>query len=81
MLATKLSISLDPYSLKLLNRVQQDYDCSNRSQAVARVLQHYQDSVDRNTLENAYAASSTADRAVNADFEHAQRGGLANEAW
>jgi metal-responsive CopG/Arc/MetJ family transcriptional regulator len=81
MLATKLSISLDPYSLTLLNRVQQDYDCSNRSQAVARVLKLYQDIVDRNALENAYAASSASDIAINAEFDSAQLDGLVHEAW
>jgi metal-responsive CopG/Arc/MetJ family transcriptional regulator len=81
MLATKLSISLDPYSLTLLNRVQQDYDCSNRSQAVARVLKLYQDIVDRNALENAYAASSASGIAINAEFDCAQLDGLVHEAW
>jgi metal-responsive CopG/Arc/MetJ family transcriptional regulator len=81
MLASKLSISLDPYSLTLLNRVQQDYDCANRSQAVARVLKLYQEIVEQRTLENAYAASSNSDSKVNAEFEVAQFDGLAHEAW
>lgn len=81
MLASKLSISLDPYSLTLLNRVQQDYDCANRSQAVARVLKLYQEIVEQRTLENAYATSSVSDSKVNAEFEHAQFDGLAHEAW
>ncbi len=81
MLATKLSISLDPYSVTLLNRVQQDYDCANRSQAVAKLLKMYQNIVEQHALENAYASSSVADSVMNAEFEHAQMDGLPNEAW
>ena len=81
MLASKLSISLDTHSLLLLNRVQQDYDCANRSQAVAQVLKLYQQMVDQRMLEAAYAASSAQDAAMDAHFSSSNNDGLAHEAW
>ncbi len=81
MLATKLSISLDPQSLDLLNQVQTSYRCANRSQAVARALQLFKEVTEQRELERAYAASGAQDLVMDSQFKRAHNDGLADETW
>jgi metal-responsive CopG/Arc/MetJ family transcriptional regulator len=79
--ATKISISLDPSSLRLLEQIRRTYKCASRSQAVARSLMLFKEVTEQHALEEAYAQSSADDVMVNASFANAQADGLANETW
>jgi metal-responsive CopG/Arc/MetJ family transcriptional regulator len=81
MSTTKLSISLDPSSLDLLDLVKETYQCNSRSQAIARALQLFKELREQQALEEAYALSSGHDSAMNAMFSEVQNDGLINETW
>jgi metal-responsive CopG/Arc/MetJ family transcriptional regulator len=79
--ATKLSISLDAASMRLLDLVKETYKCSNRSQAIARTLELFKEVSEQQALEDAYALSGVQDSDMNANFSFAQSDGLADETW
>jgi hypothetical protein len=79
--ATKLSISLEPAALKLLDQVKRAYGCRSRSQAVARSLQLFKELTEQQALEKAYSLSSEQDVHMNAQFVGVQDDGLKHEAW
>lgn len=74
--ATKLSISLDPAALKLLDEFRLAYGCRNRSQAVALSLRLCNQLLEQQALEEAYLQSRGQDKEMNARFATAQVDGL-----
>ena len=81
MLAQKISISLDPATMKFVETYCARHRGKNRSQVVSEALRLLQRQEQETQLEAAYAASAASDRLIAAEFSSADNDGLDHEAW
>ncbi len=81
MLAQKISVSLDPLTMKFVDSYLARNREKNRSQVVAEALRLLQRQEQEAQLETAYTMSATSDRLIAAEFSGADNDGLDHEAW
>ena len=81
MLAQKLSISLDPTTMKFVEAHLKQHKEKSRSQLIAEALRLLQRQEREAQLESAYAQSAVTDRLIAAEFSGADNDGLDHEAW
>ena len=81
MLAQKISISLDPGTMKFVNAYLKRHTKKSRSQVIGEALRLLQRQELEAQLESAYAQSAVADRLIAAEFSGADNDGLEHEAW
>ena len=81
MLAQKISISLDPATMKFIEAYLARHRDKSRSQVVGEALRLLQRHEQEAQLEMAYAMSAASDRLIAAEFLSADNDGLDHEAW
>ena len=81
MLAQKISISLDPATMKFVDAYLRRHKDKSRSQLIGEALRLLQRQEREAQLESAYAQSAAADRLIAAEFSGADNDGLDHEAW
>lgn len=81
MLAQKISVSLDPVTMKFIETYLKRHSEKSRSQVVSEALRLLQRQEQEAQLEAAYAMSAAPDRLIAAEFSGTDNDGLDHEAW
>ena len=81
MLVQKISISLDPATMKFIETYLARHRDKSRSQVVGEALRLLQRQEQEAELESAYAMSATSDRLIAAECMGADSDGLDHETW
>ena len=81
MLAQKISVSLDPVTMKFIETYLKRHGEKSRSQVIGEALRLLQRQEQEAQLEACYAMSAAPDRLIAAEFSGADNDGLDHEAW
>ena len=81
MVAQKISVSLDPVTMKFIETYLKRHGRKSRSQVIAEALRLLQRQEQSAQLGAAYAMSAAPDHLIAAEFSGADNDGLVHEAW